>query len=294
MLVGKISHTIRALDYKNICLEEIFKYIDVIKTLGINYINFNIKLLEQIGPKDNWLNYAKSLKDYADGLSMKFVVTHAPYENLLILSNGYNQDLINKTFKALEVTKLLEADTMVIHSGISYVDGVYNEELTENQNFDYWKDVCIYAKKLNINVAFENDVVADYTDKKHIFKPSVITVRNFVEKFNFLDNVKICYDIGHAFISWNEIINNLYSVKDYLGCFHIHNNRGLVNIENYWKNDTHNPCYDGDIDMKKFFDALKDISYSGNIVIESVYRDSLVENLKSNIDKDYKFISGLL
>lgn len=294
MLAGRISHTIRALDYKNVCLEEIFKYIDIINSLGIKNINFNIKLLEQIGSLDNWLDYAKSLKDYTDSLSMKFVVTHAPYENSLVLSNGFNQELIKKTLKAIEVTKLLEVSTMVVHSGISYVDGVYSEELTENQNFDYWKDVCIYAKKFNINIAFENDVVADYTDKKHIFKPSVTTVCNFVRKFDFLDNVKICYDIGHAFISWNEIIDNLYLVKDYLGCFHIHNNLGLVNTENYWKNDTHNPCYDGIIDIRNFFDNLKNISYKGDIVIESVYRDSLIESLKLSIDKDYKFISGLL
>lgn len=288
-----ILHTIRPLDYKNTCIEEIFLYIDILKKLGIKNINFNIKMFEKMGNLNEWEYFAKKIKKYVDELSMEILITHAPYENALILSNGFNEELILKTKMAIDVTKIFEAKTMVIHCGISYKEN-YDEELTINDNVEFWEDICDYANQNQIMVAFENDVVADDKDNQTIFKPAVTTVNKIVELLNKkqFNNVKLCYDIGHANISNRDIEKDLMLIKNNIGCFHIHNNFGHIDFENAWKNDVHNPCYNGKIDMESFFLKLKDIKNNNNIIIESVYRDSGLE-LETSIKKDYDYIEKL-
>lgn len=289
----RISHTIRPLDYKNVCIEEIKKYILIIKNQDIHFINFNIKMFEKINDYSSWVELAQEVKKFADENDMQIPVTHATYNNSLVLSDGFDDDLIKRIKAGIEVTRIFNAKTMVIHPGISYSSGKYDETRTVTDNTEYFKEVVLLAEKDGITVAFENDIVADITDEKHIFKPSVITVNDLVNNINNLygTHTKICYDLGHANISWGYV-EDLQKINKNLGCFHIHNNQGYTIKNDYWKNDTHNPCYDGIIDYELFFKNLKKIGYTGDIVIESVYRDA-EPLLSKSIKKDYQFIKKL-
>ena len=290
----RVLHTVRPLDYKNTCLEEIFLYIDILKNLDIKDINFNIKMFEKIAPTNHWSILSDRVREYIDNLNLKIEITHAPYENSLILSNGYNKELIERTKKAIEVTKILGAYKMVIHSGISYKNQKYDEDLTIKDNVCFWKEVCEYAKQNNIILAFENDVVADDYDKNEIFKPSLKTVNTFVSILKQeYDNVSICYDIGHSYIAHNDLyLDFMKDIIQNISCFHLHNNKGHFDKENTWKNDTHNPCFDGDIEFEEFFKNLKQVGYNKELIIESVYRDSGTQ-LEISIKKDYDYINQL-
>ena len=290
----KISHTIRPLNYKDVSLEEIFKYIDMLEGTEIRNINFNINMFQKMGEISNWKDYARQVKEYIDKKNMYISVVHAPYKNLLILSdNCYDEDTRLYTLISVDIANIFGAKKVVVHCGISYDNGLYNEKETIKQNVHQWLYCVEYAKLNGVVIAFENDVVNDVQSKEHIFQPSVIAVKEIVKEINkFNLNATICYDIGHANISHNNIIDDLTKVKEYLSCFHIHNNNGCVNYENAWKNDTHNPCFDGLIDMEKFFNRLKEINYKDNIIIESVYRDS-GENLVKSIIKDYSYIKKM-
>ena len=294
MNVNKIiSHTIRPLNYKNVCLQEIYLYIDLLKKANIPHINFNMSMIAKITQDcTKWKDLAINIKNYTDSLNMDIPITHAVYESALIISS-YNGDLLKKTETCLDIaTNIFKSKIMVIHSGIGVINNVYDTKSTIDLNFDFWKNICLLSNK-NICIAFENDVV-EVNNHLCRLEPSVNIINMFVDKLKPFGKVGICYDIGHANIANRNIFKDLLQIKDNLICLHLHNNFGdNINEERVWKNDTHNPCYDGVIDIKKFLAYLNSLNIDiEDYIIESVYRDIDTKLLEESINKDYEYIKN--
>ena len=71
-----------------------------------------------------------------------------------------------------------------------------------------------------------------------------------------LENVKVCFDLGHAHCYGNEY--NLFNqYKNNIACSHLHNNYGT---------DSHNLLDDGEINYKDFLTKLYNIKSSSNCI----------------------------
>ena len=119
-----------------------------------------------------------------------------------------------------------------------------------NHVSDALEEICSYALNKNIDIHIENDF--NYR--------GISRLGSSLEEIQFLlnlnkSNLKVCYDIGHANISfmspydYRKIINSI-------GSFHIHNNDGII--------DMHLPIgAEGSIDL--------DIVYNELFNLEDIY-----------------------
>ena len=121
-----------------------------------------------------------------------------------------------------------------------------------------------------MDFALENHVVENTSNKGCRIEPNVAVLCDVCEKINaFLktDTAGICLDVGHANLSGMDVYEQLSESEGYLHTLHLHNNEGYQEDKGIWKCDTHDCVSNGNINMKKIFEILKDINFNKNYII---------------------------
>lgn len=177
--------------------------------------------------------------------------------------------------KAVYGTAVLDGDFFVMHPlcpfSIQEPDSDNSAE-TFKINAHFISRLAEYAKEFGITVCVENLPFTYYS-----LSPCE-KVNEFVRALD-LDNVKICFDIGHAnYLAYvktelgigladfvpQSIDNEVRRFGNKLGTCHIH--------QNYGDSDAHATLDEGNINMKAFSDALFEIGYSGVYSLEVLLR----------------------
>ena len=119
-------------------------------------------------------------------------------------------------------------------------------------------------------------------------KDAVLTLENTVEGveemkkvFDRVDGLKFCLDIGHAnlFSPEDRSLSFIDAFGDRLFHVHAHDNLG----GDTEKDDLHLPFGEGNIDLSRIFEKLKNIQYSGNITLEIFNGNN--EQIRDSIEK---------
>ncbi len=211
---------------------------------------------------DNYIDKAKSFREFFDKNGLKVHQTHAPF-------NRYNKYGTDDEFRkylsrAEEVTKILGAKNIVFH--------VDEYKMKDGEKWDFEK-MCAWhkeymnpfvyqAKKLDINVCIENLFDDRFwgTDERSRFSCDIEEILWFIKSFN-ADHVKACWDFGHGEIQfWGETFNNFKKVFPYIACTHVH--------DNFAGYDMHLPPTLGQNDWKKYIDYMKENNYQGVFSLE--------------------------
>ena len=107
------------------------------------------------------------------------------------------------------------------------------------------REICDYAKSLNVKVAFENTKIKGYLDYV------IENIKN--------DNVGICFDSGHCHAHFNDDFN-FNRFKNRIFAVHLH--------DNDQSGDQHLLPFDGTIDWNNLINELKESNYDGPITLE--------------------------
>lgn len=276
--------------------QELYKF----STIGFDVVEVPIHGVEAVrggSLQKERLNEVKALlKDF----EFQYTV-HAP--DLLNLSRRSFLDVHKSTFiSSIHFTKEIGAKGLVYHYGSSgrFLKGQKGHPEVEKENLVEVSDI---ADAAGVLIYVENMPMTDLGE-----------LAEFIQGVNH-PKVKMCLDIGHAFIkssgSASKLIEAIKSARAFIGHIHIHDNfgrraNGADDKEGYLLSlttpylhkvalgigDLHLPLGWGDLPYRDVFHALGD--YEGvwlfelNPRFENAYKDildMLRENLKGSLHR---------
>lgn len=172
---------------------------------------------------------------------------------------------LQQTKKSIDACRILGGDVVVMHVGrcpMPEIKALFS--MTKNLFLNIASKCLDYAKKREVKLTLENfPIPAEYPCSHP---------KQLIGLTRKMDGLGITYDVGHAFIEKcrakmknpeQKIIEDIKQIGKSLSHVHFHDNHGI--------RDEHLPLGFGDINFKPIIKTLKEINYSGKIVLELWY-----------------------
>ncbi len=227
--------------------------------IGFERLDFNLSdYVSRESPLagDGWLEWLDGIADAVRDRRMKVSQVHAPiYRALGEHDRDDHLDLMTeRMFHACEMMRIPYA---VFHPRFRR-EGVLLKNAVETRkwNVDWLRVWADRAGESNVSIAIEN--LFDFWDGP-AYCTNSRTIVDLIEGID-RDNVFVCLDTGHAWISGNEPSEFARELGPRLKVLHIHDNLG--------KGDQHVAPFVGTIDWPNFVRTLKAIEYAGVFSLE--------------------------
>ena len=211
---------------------------------------------------ENYVDYAKEVRAYADSLGILCNQSHAP----LAHDNGdkaHDENTFNQIVKSLEIASILGAKISIVHPKQHLPYGVGNNaQILKELNIEFYKSLVPYCEKYGIKVAVENMWQLDPEEEKYVVDSTCSKPEEFCEYVDAIGSewVVACLDLGHSPIVGQDVPGMIKALGPRLQALHVHDN-DLIG-------DLHLPPYSGKMDFDAICKALKEINYKGDITFE--------------------------
>jgi sugar phosphate isomerase/epimerase len=230
----------------------------------------------------DYLQKAKELRRYADGLGIECNQTHAPFPSALPDNEDYNEKMFPAIVRAIEITHALGAKYIIVHPVNDY-----NVE----QNVGFYNRLQPYAEKNDVRIAVENmwnwaagsPTATSAACSDHIY---------FAELMSRLDEryFVACLDIGHSEMDGlhTSAVDMIYALKNRLKCLHVHGNDKLYDLHNipFFADGR----YKKKVDFYPIMQALSETGYDGYLTFEV----NFISNFPKALWKDcYRFLASI-
>ncbi|MBQ7045706.1 MAG: sugar phosphate isomerase/epimerase [Clostridia bacterium] len=208
---------------------------------------------------DDYLEYAKSVREYADSIGIVCNQAHAPFHS----STGQAEKdavIYKKIVRSIECAAILGAKNIVVHPK-QHLRYLGHEQVLKELNLEFYSELAKVAEKCGICVAAEN---MWQTENNRIWHSTCSKPSEFCEYIDMVNhkNIVACLDIGHVSLVDEDIPDFIRALgKDRLKCLHVHDTN-LVE-------DSHTLPFYGKIDYNAVCEALKEIGYCGDITLEA-------------------------
>lgn len=260
---------------------ELFKkHIETIKMEGYRGIYFNSDFL-LIKNKTLLKEISNLIKDNS------LIPSGAHNVEIYPEIDGKAVDVISEQEEIFERVKILGVETLTIHFGVCKGltrEEKYNfERILKNyslsisdykkKNIEVLKILCEKAKNYSLKYAIENTpkgFMANLTD-------NIDKVNRIIREIN-TDNLGICFDTGHAFLSNVNLHKEILKCKNKLFEVHLHDNFGKISNDTEI-NDFHQPCGIGKINWIDIISAFKKINFKGFYNFELRFEEDKLGNL---------------
>ena len=225
-----------------------------VAAVGFKYIDFNMYEKHRYAflLEDNYKEYARSLKELADSLGVKFVQAHAPAGNPL--DEEKYPDLLLATIRAIEICGIMGIPNIVVHAG-------WEQELAKGvffrKNREFFEKLFPAMEENNVNVLVENSTKATMGTIYHLTTGA--DMKYFADYVNH-PLFHVCWDTGHANCEGNQY-DDILAIGDHLYGIHVNDNLG--------KRDEHILPYMGCVNLDEIINALLDSGYKGYFTFES-------------------------
>lgn len=241
------------------CTEEIIK---LLKESGFSA--FDLSMTREGGEgaarfveSDDYLENARKLRAYADGIGIVCNQTHAPFASAKKGDDAYNAAMMPKLKRAIETSGVLGARVCVVHPCNDYSP----EENAER----VYLPLVDAARKANVKIGVENMWNRD--EARHVFAPAACSsAENYLRHMRLLpkDVFVANLDVGHAELRGMQTSACALAeaLGEYFQSVHLHD----VNFFN----DTHTLPFTENIDYEKLIDTMKKVKYGGDVTLECV------------------------
>lgn len=241
-------------DFSRICKTEEEKIFELHRA-GFRYIDMSFYTAYEPGSclmRDDWRDYMKKLRYFADSLGMKFVQSHAPGGNPLKRDEDF-EPLIESTIRTIEACSILGIETTVFHTGME--KGISKEDYFK-KNLDVLELFFPAMEKYGVNLLIENSAKVNMGGEYFFYTGE--DMREFCE-YSKNPLVGACWDTGHANIE-NHQYEDLIALGDRLLAIHFNDNRG--------ERDEHVAPYCGNMSIDDVMHGLVDSGYKGYFTLE--------------------------
>jgi len=220
-----------------------------LKLLGVQYVELTDDGAHALNPY-----HVKHLKGAAESYGWKYSV-HAPSAevNIAAYDSSMRRASLRRLEQSLQYAAKLEAENWVFHPGAATaLDRFYPGEA--------WKRNLMSVKRL-WRVSEEVGVEAAIENEPEPFPFLLKSVEDFERFYSELDaEIGMVLDVAHANIR-GEVGKFLERFGDKIVHVHVSDNMG--------DQDTHLPIGRGMINWRETIEALKKLSFSGIVIIES-------------------------
>ena len=210
---------------------------------------------------DDYLNYAKDLRNFADERGIICNQAHAPFPS----SYGEkekDEKVFLKIVRSMEVAAILGAKIIVVHPKQHLTYAEHQEELFE-MNVEFYKSLIPYCEKFGIKVACEN-MWQNNSASGAITDSTCSRAWEFCKYIDAVNSEWIvgCLDIGHVSLVTKNIPDFIRAMGNKrLKALHVH--------DTDFKNDLHNLPFTQKIDYLSVVRALGEIQYEGDLTYEA-------------------------
>ena len=104
--------------------------------------------------KENFREYAKELRQYADSLGIVCNQSHAPFPSSTA-DRAQDKPIYDSIIHAMEIASILGAKDIVVHPK-QHLPYRANADELKKINLDFYKSIIPYCEKFIIHVAVEN------------------------------------------------------------------------------------------------------------------------------------------
>ena len=204
---------------------------------------------------DDYLERARKLREFADGIGIVCNQSHAPFPTALKGNEKYNSEIFPFLVRAIEICGILGGKVCVIHPCNNY---------SAEQNREIYAKLLPVAERCNVIIGTENMWNWD-REKDHAVSAACSSHEDFKRHLDLIDSpyFTACLDIGHAEMRGLETsaVQMIRTIGKKLGALHIHDNDR--------HHDSHAIPYTHEIDFEAIIDALAEVNYSGDITFEA-------------------------
>lgn len=227
-------------DYEKLLDDNIYQAIEI-------FFPYNLS-------EENQKIYFENVKRIKEKFDIE-VVMHLPHgpENNLCDFLDYNK-IIDRMEKGMDFTSHFNTRKLTLHLG--QVDKTIAREKHIEHIVKVLKELCLYAKKCEMNVMIENMP----QDNELGYSP--YEIKEIIDKVN-LDNLKFILDTGHAHVSSYSNIEYIEVLKDKLYHMHFSDNNGST--------DQHKRIGLGNIDFVEIFKKLHEVNYDKLHCMEVIF-----------------------
>ena len=194
-----------------------------------------------------YLKFARELRKIGEDNGIVCNQSHAPFPTIHM-----SDDILKR---AIECTAEAGGEICIIHP---------DNDSTAEQNAEIYHRLLPFAKEHGVKIATENMWNWDKDAPASCFA-ACATAEDFVRHVDAVNDPYLvaCLDIGHAEMrgSGDGAVKMIKALGPRLQALHIHDNDKL--------NDSHQIPFSMDIDFEAVARALKEISYSGYLTLES-------------------------
>lgn len=239
--------------------------IDVLKAAGYDAVDMSLFCMSNDGDAFNGSDYKKhtlEIRAYADEKGLPFNQSHAPFIFDWKNPNVYEEHVLPRTARALEITAMLGARICVVHP-ISPLEYLGHEEELFERNMAMYRALLPYAKEYGVKIALEN--MWQIERKRKIIGSNVCShAQEFARYIDALDDEHFvaCLDLGHSGLVAQEAQDAIRILgHDRLKALHVH--------DNDYRNDSHTLPFLSKMDWEAIMRALADIRYDGEFTFEA-------------------------
>ena len=212
--------------------------------------------------KENYREYARELREYADSLGIVCNQSHAPFPSST--PEGTTDEAIyNSIIRAMEIASILGAKDIVVHPK-QHLPYRANADTLKKINIEFYQSLIPYCEKFNINVAVENMWQMNPTGNKTIVNSTCARVEEFCEYIDMIGSERIiaCLDTGHVSLCGEDMsvmIRGLGGRR--LKALHVHDTDGY--------RDLHTLPFTAKNDYALIMKLLREIGYEGDLTFEA-------------------------
>ena len=205
--------------------------------------------------KDDYLDRAKDLRQYADSLGMTCNQTHSFFPAIRFnYTEEQKEKGIEYVCRCLEISAILGSNYCVVHPVNDYSD---------EENNEFVQRLLPTAHRVKVKICLEN-MWNWNAGEPHACAASCSHHDTFVHLLDLCNDeyVVACLDIGHAHMEGlgTDGVKMIKALGPRLHCLHIHDNNCL--------HDQHNLPFTHNIPFEDVINALADIDYCGDITFE--------------------------
>jgi len=236
----------------------------------------NFNLLEIVAENNHVIDeeMIHSVKDILSSYSFEYTV-HSPFSDINIssLNKSIRKESIKQVKYTIYAVNEIGGKIMTFHPGRHSAATNKAKENTKKILFDSLKEISEYNEDYGVTIALENMPDTFITTMK-VSQEILEVLEN-----KHLSGIKHTMDVGHLETNNVNIEHYIHDLKDFLVHIHLHDNLGEF--------DNHLPLGEGNINFPKIFKALKNINYSGRMILEMTKTEDILKSREFLRERKY-------
>lgn len=211
------------------------------------------------------MDYYRPAKVAADKYGIAFAQAHAPFPMHVPGHPEVLEYLIMVVQKMLALCKMLECPYLIVHPS-----NFPSKKQEFEENMAMYRQLIPAAKQSGVKICLENMHLIRAAHKVGGACSNMEEANRYIDALNAEAGEEIfgfCYDVGHANLTSNDVLEDLRTLGHRLFALHIHENDAMKDLH-LVPFATRTTKKDWTTDWEGFFQGLREIGYKGAVNFE--------------------------